>query len=293
MRAFAPLAVLLLGGCTFDEHLPEVDIHGTVVVPRAAATRIVTNPQTGEDEEIVDKRAIGPIFMGAYASIDEAGLNYDFPHPEIGPIFLEGETGNAYPYGGGTVGRFDFACYQALICKVVTGRFTTYSDLLDYFENVAQQPVIDDGGSIVDSDAAFQARCFELLNYTDDDELGFLTQDEDKLDFIENTDGDFEADFDLWAVTYYQNMQIWGWHDTPDENYNFATCTENRGEQNNEYSNDFQYGANIPDVLNFPGENISEGDYIVSSPISFSQEDADAFRDANEEPTIVLDYLAD
>jgi len=293
MSAFVPLALLLTGGCTFDEHLPQVDIQGTVVIPRAAATRQVPNAATGQTEEVVDPRAIGPVFMGAFASIDEPGLNYDFPHPEIGPIFLEGETGNAYPYGGGTVGRFDFACYQAMVCKVVTGRFTTYEDILDYFDEVVQESVVDDRGGVVDSADAFQAYCFELFNYTDDAELGFLTETEDALDFVENTDGDFEADFDLWAVTYYQGMQIWGWVDTPDEAYNFSTCDENRGQNNQEYANDYQYGANVPDVLNFPGENISEGDYVVSSPIAFDYEDADAFRDAGDEPTVIIDFLAD
>jgi len=293
MTAFAPLALLLAGGCTFNEHLPQVDIHGTVVIPREAATRQVLNAATGQLEEVVDSRAIGPVFLGAYASIDEPGLNYDFPHPEIGPIFKEGETGNAYPYGGGTVGRFDYACYQALVCKVVTGRFTTYDDILDYFETVVQEPVVDDRGTAVDSEAAFQAYCFELFNYTDDDELGFLTQDEDDLDFVENSAGDFEAEYDLWAVDYYQGMQIWGWLDTPDEAYNFSTCDVDRGENNQEYSNDYRYGANVPDVLNFPGENISEGDYIISAPITLDFEDADAFRDAGEEPTVTIDYLAD
>ena len=39
--------------------------------------------------------------------------------------------GNAYPYGGGSVGRYDFACFSSVACKVVTGRFTDYDDILD------------------------------------------------------------------------------------------------------------------------------------------------------------------
>ncbi len=287
MRFLTPLLIALSAGCAFDEHLPQVDIHGTVVVPREAATRTVYNIQTGQDEEIVDPRSIGAVFLGAFASIDEAGLNYDFPHPELGPIFKEDEPGNAYPYGGGTVGRFEFACYQALVCKVVTGRFTSYDDLLDYFTNVVQEPVVDDLGSVVDSAAAFQAYCFELFNYTDDDELRFFSDD---LDFVENSDGDFEADYDMWQVTYYQNMQLWGWVDSPDENYRFSTCDSGRGGQNQEYNNNYYYGANVIDVLNFPGENISAGDFVVGDPATITAEDADAFRDSQEEPRLVIDF---
>lgn len=290
MRFLTPILIALSAGCAFDEHLPQVDIHGTIVVPREAATRTVYNNQTGQDEEVVDPRAIGPVFLGAFASIDEAGLNYDFPHPELGPIFKEGEPGNTYPYGGGTVGRFEFACYQALVCKVVTGRFTSYDDLLDYFTNVAQEPVVDDRGSVVDSAAAFQAYCFELFNYTDDDELRFFS---DELDFVENSDGDFEAEYDMWQVTYYQNMQLWGWVDVPDETYRFSTCDPNRGGENQEYNNNYQYGANVADVLNFPGENISSGDYVISEPATITAEDADAFRDSEEEPRLVIDYLVE
>jgi hypothetical protein len=260
MRPLAPLLLVLSAGCTFNEHLPQVDIQGTVVVPREAATVQVYNAATDTTSE-------------------------------IGPVFGEGDPGNTYPYGGGTVGRFDYACYQSLVCKVVTGRFESYDDILDYFANVAQQPVVDEQGSEVSSAAAFQAACFELFNYTADFELAFLALD--GPDFVENTDGDFEASFDMWQVNHYQNMQIWGWVDTPDEQFNFSTCNESRGQENQEYANDYRYGANVVDVLNFPGENISAGDWVASEGFTITTEDADAFRENPVEPRIVLDYLVE
>ena len=79
------LIVALLVGCgEFDEHLPQVDIQGTLVLPRAAATRTVVNPTTGEPEEMTDARFIGPIYMGAFASVNED--DFPYPHPEIGPV---------------------------------------------------------------------------------------------------------------------------------------------------------------------------------------------------------------
>ena len=113
--------------CTFEENLPQVDLEGTVRIPVEAAT--FTLGQNDDAREVTDARGIGPVFVGAFPSIQK--VLYDFAHPEIGPIV--GEDGNTYPYGGNTIGRFDWACYQTLACKVVTGRFSNYDDVLDFF----------------------------------------------------------------------------------------------------------------------------------------------------------------
>ena len=106
---------LLQLGCTFDENLPHKDLVGTVRIPKEAIT--ITVGQDDEAREITDPRVLGPVYIGAYPSISE-GL-YPFAHPEMGPILSEGQDGNTYPYGGSSVGRFDWACYQRLACKTV------------------------------------------------------------------------------------------------------------------------------------------------------------------------------
>lgn len=284
-----PLLVLA-AGCTFEENLPEVDITGTVVVPRAAATRTLA-----DGSEVVDPRAIGPIWLGIYPSVEEAGLLFDYPHPEMGPVYQDGIRGNAYPYGGGSVGRFDYACFQSLKCKVVTGRFTDFEDILDYFENVVESPVIDNYGAEVESADYFRNYCYELFEYTADYELSFLSGFDDDgnalTSFVENPEGDFEATFNVYHTPMTQGMQLWGWVDVPSELHTFSTCDDNDGQYGGEYNeNNVYYGTNQYDLLNFPSLYIASGDYVVTEPHTFTSESAEAFRDSPEEPRIVIDF---
>jgi hypothetical protein len=287
---------LLIGGCAFDEHLPQADISGTVVIPRAAATRDITNPNTGEVESLTDVRLIGPVWLGLFPDVVGAGELFEYPHPEMGPVYLEGIPGNTYPYGGGSVGRFDFACFESVRCMVTTGRFKDYDDILDFFSNVANRPVTDPFGVEVESAAYFQSYCYELFDYTADYELSFIScADPDDpencgLHFEENAAGDFEADFTLWQSTYHQNMKIWGWMDAPSEYFTYSTCDEGRGNYNSEYANGFYYGANHSDLLNFPSYYITEGDYVVEQAPVIDQEDADTYRDAAPSHLVNIDY---
>lgn len=297
MRIFiVTTAALSLAGCTFDEHLPQVDVTGTVILPQEAAIYTVTDPKTGETSEVEDVRAIGPVFLGAFPSINTNDFGY--PHPEMGPIIVEGTPGNTYPYGGGTVGRYDFACFSDLSCRIVTGRFTSFEDILDWYNVTLDDPVVDEFGQVVDSAEYFRAYCYELFDFTTDRELTFLSEylDADgnlvnSMDFEKNADGDYEAQFDLWQLTYKENMQLWGWMDTPSEKFTFSTCDIDRGQQNNEYSNEYYYGANFTDLLNYPSKYIYEGDWAVQDPYIFTEPDADAFRDAAPDVTVRMDHL--
>lgn len=281
--------LLMTTGCTFDEHLPQVDISGTVVLPKAAATRNVTNPATGESREVTDVRNIGPVVLGVFPSIQNN--LFDYPHPEMGPILDDDIPGNTYPYGGGTLGRMDFACFEHLACKVSTGRFKDYEDVLDWWANTLYDPVQDEFGAEVESPDYFRQYCYELFEVTADYELAFISG-EDGLDFVENSDGDFEADFSIYQIDYHQDMALWGWVDTPSANFTFPTCDIEAGQQNTEYVNDFQYGVGRFDLLNFPGQYIGTGDFVVGEDdvVNFSQPDADAFREADETYTVNMAF---
>ncbi|MCB9795513.1 MAG: hypothetical protein H6741_22635 [Alphaproteobacteria bacterium] len=295
MTTMLPL-LLLSVGCSLDEHLPQVDVSGTVVVPRAAATRMITDAN-GNEVEHVDPRYIGPIYLGAYPEIRDD--LFDYPHPEMGPVVSEGIPGDTYPYGGGSVGRFDFACFESTVCKVVTGRYADYDDLLEFFRDYVGQPITDEFGAEVVSTEYYRSYCYDLFEYTADYEMDFISgyaEDEDGnltalTSFTENADGDFEASFDMWQVTYYQGMKLWGWMDSPNERFTFSTCNPDDGQQNNQYTNDFTYGSEFTNLLNFPSLYIHEGDYVISEPYEATAEDADAFRDEDPSPVLRFDFL--
>lgn len=285
------LALLLASACTFNEHLPEVDITGTVVVPRAAATRMVTNPRTGETTEVVDPRFIGPVYLGAFSGVNE--IDFDFPHPDVGPIISSSELPDTYPYGGGTAGRFAFGCYSSTACKVVTGRYESFEDLLSFFSDVVGSPITDESGTPVASADYYRAYCYDLFEYTADFELQFLTG-EGGVQFTENADGDFEAPFDLWHTVYKKGMRIWGWVDTPGESasdpFSFSTCNPNDGLQLSQYNADLRSGNAYTNVLNFPSTYVSLGDFVVQDAPELTWEDADEFRDQNPSVDVTIDF---
>lgn len=288
LRSTTPcvLALVLASGCGLNEHLPQVDISGTVVIPRAAATRTIENPATGALEEVTDARFIGPVYLGAYPDIKDDLFSY--PHPEMGPIIDTDLPGNTYPYGGGSVGHFDFACFESTRCKVVTGRYADYNSLLEFHRDSVGTPIVDEFGAEVESEDYYRAYCYNLFEYTADYEMIWLAGED--LDFEENSDGDFEAGFDMWQVTYYPNMKIWGWMDAPNEKFIFSTCDEERGQRNQEYTNDFEYGASYTNLLNYPSLYIHEGDFVVEEPYEATAEDADAFRAEGVEPRLVFSH---
>lgn len=262
----------LLGGC-WQENLPDIDIVGTVVVPRAAATRALPvldadgNLQYDGDgnvitEDVTDPRLIGPIYLGAFSGVD--AVSFDYPHPTMGPIITADAPGDTFPYGGTTVGRIDFACYEFLACKVSTGRFTDYADLLDYFEMIGS-PVVDYRGQSVDSASAFQQYCYDYFYVTSDQELSFIGEPM----FTENGDRDFEASFYMAHTTYYEGMALWGFMDGPDilatqpENEaTYNTCNQSAGRQQYDYDQEFYEGGPFSDILNYPSKYVQPGDWV-------------------------------
>lgn len=284
------LVLALATGC-YVENLPQVDIKGRVVLPAAAATRDVpvfdADGNVVGTESVEDPRLIGPVFLGAYPGIDT--ISFPYPHPVMGPIITEATPGDTYPYGGTSVGRFDFACYQALACKVVTGRFNSYDDVLDYFANLMGTPVTDEHGSEVIASDVFQQECYDYYKITSDQELTFLGSDQ----FVKQDDGTYAADYNMAHTTLVEGMTLWGFMDAPrifeyvaggsyqaSENGSFTTCNEALGNNHVEYDQDFYEGAPQGDILNFPSFYIQKDDWVADGLTVVMAED--------ETPTITL-----
>lgn len=276
--------IAILAGC-YNENLPQVDLTGKLVVPREAATRdIPTFDENGDidgAETVTDPRLLGPIFLGAFSGIDQESFAY--PHPSMGPIISPDYPGDTFPYGGTTVGRFDFACYEALACKVVTGRFTSYSDVLDYFKNVLGKPVTDSHGNEVLYSDTFQQECYRLFHATSDEEFAFIGPEA----FTENADGDFEAEFLMPHTTLVPGMALWGYMDAPlvstevaDLNGSFDTCDDSLGNQRYDYDQNYYEGQPYPDILNYPSLYLRAGDWVTDGTTTVQS--------ADDQPVITL-----
>ena len=263
------LSVLLLAqlqGCAFDENLNSHDLRGTVKIPLAATQFLYGS---GDDAQILDDiRALGPLYLGVYPGIEE-GL-YPYPHPAMGPILSEGQDGNAYPYGGNTVGRFDWACYQQLVCKVSTGRFEDYADIIDFFDNVLEDPIRTLNGEVVGSSTEYQERCFEVEYATGDNEMLFVGERDFRIE------GDFlVADVVIPHVPMNDGMKVWGWVDMPSPSYEYSTCDPTVGDTVNYYAESYDLGTNAIDVLNYPGKYIDYGDWVVQVPAVITDPNVD------------------
>jgi hypothetical protein len=264
--------IAFTSGCAFEETaLQHEDIIGTVRLPKAAVQLTLIDDETGEERIVEDTRAIGPVYLGAYPSVKE-GL-YPYLHPEMGPILETDTPGNTYPYGGTTVGRFDWACYESLQCKIVTGRFENWDDILEFFADTLESPVTDSQGEEVMTGTEFQEYCYEVMYYTNDDEVSFVTEEPD---FEWSSDGEYlEAEVNLLHTLYMEGMAIWGWVDMPTASGDFSTCNPNDGEYHSYYADQFYAGANYDNLLNFPGLRIDEGDWIVDDPAIITDPDAE------------------
>ena len=268
------LILLTALGC-YQENLPEMDFTGTVSIPVEAATRDVpTFDDAGAvngSQSVTDPRFIGPVFLGAYAGIDTTSFGY--PHPAMGPILDPSTPGDAFPYGGTSVGRYDFACYDMLACKVVTGRFADYSDLLDYFKLIGQ-PVTDFDGTVIEDQSTFQQQCYYYYHVTSDQELSFIGDTDFALNDVDGdgapSPGDtYDAPFTMPHTTYYEGMAIWGYMDAPTisatspaTNGTFTTCQLTNSHTVNEYNNTYTEGEEVSDALNYPSSSITTGDWV-------------------------------
>lgn len=288
-------SLALLGACKYDEGLVIRDITGTVTLPEDAATRTVTHTD-GTDHDITDDpRLLGPVYLGLYPSVRE-GL-YEYSHPEIGPVFQTGVPGDTYPYGGTSVGDFRYACFQQLTCRVVSGRFVDFDDMVGWFNDELDQPFTDAFGNKVDNGEYVRQTCYDLLHYTSDEEIR-ITATEDKnedgsldagdLDFVQQNDGTWEAEFTIWQQEYFENAEdgtgftLWGWMDAPSESFRFSTCNPEEGYYQTEYNAEYYAGVQYDILLNRPAQFISGGDYVSSEGFVFGSPD--------DSPTLTLDY---
>lgn len=272
--------LLAAAGCAYQETLPEKDITGTVVIPAAALTRTLFDGTT-----VTDTRLIGPVFLGAFSGIDT--ISFAYPHPSMGPIITTNTPGDTYPFGGTTIGRYDFACYPSLACKVVTGRYESYDDILDYFANSLANPVKDAEGNVVENGTTYQQECFDYFHATSDAEMSFLGD----LDFQENSDGDFEAEFMMAHTVLVDGMVLWGWMDAPsidlanpDSSGEYSTCSPTAGRENTLYDQTFYEGRVYSDVLNTPSTYINTGDWISQGT------DAEIIHSEDDHPVVRMDF---
>lgn len=297
-----PAVVFLALGCSYSEEFEIQNLSGTVLLPRAAVTRDIAGAD-GTVETVTDPRLIGPVYLGLYAGVLGANEVASFPHPEIGPVYRDDTPGDAYPYGGTTVGDMRYPCIEDLACRIVSDRYTSYDDIVNWFNEVIDQPLHDAKGEVIDNGGLIQQTCFDLLEVYTDDEVNLLPSDDnedgkiDKLDlqFQENADGDFEAEFTIWQqeMFYDQNdtdgdpraFSLWGFVDMPSTgSYNFSTCNAGTGFGLllGEYNSEFWSGRVAPDVLNFPSLYITEGDWVASTGFEWSKWD--------DRPVLAIDF---
>jgi len=295
-------ALLLAPGCAFEEGLIIENLRGTVSIPIEAASRTIQDEDGNLIEIEADPRLLGPVYLGLYSKIEEANVVEDYPHPEFGPQFQPGVSGDAFPYGGTTVGDLRFACLPDLSCKLTSGRFQDWDSIVDWFRRL-NVPLTDLEGAEIPNGEYLRQVCYDFLNVTSDEEVR-VTAYEDRdgdgeLDLDFRREGDFfVADFEmLQQELFYDRDQedctpgrdcrgfsLWGWMDAPAaSDFSFTTC-DPQPELNLvivEYNTEFEPGAAYPETLNFPSRYITTGDYVSSREFVWS--------DIYDEPDLVLD----
>lgn len=269
-RTLLTLALVpLAAACTYQEGLEIHDLQGKVVLPEAAGTRTTQSGNLIED----DVRLIGPVYLGLYPSVQSGTREY--PYPEIGPSFQTGVPGDTYPYGGTTVGDLRYACFEFLTCKVISGRYVDFDDLVQWFNEELETPIVDAFGNEVTNGEYFRQTCFDLLEYTSDEEIRITATedvngdgkiDELDLDFVQRNDGKFEADFTIYQQEWFEGFSMWGWMDAPSEtNFRFSTCDPDDGFFLNEYNEEYYGGRQFRELLNFPSNYIGPGDWVPAA----------------------------
>lgn len=281
------LLVATLSACVENpEGFTTRNLHGEIILPAEAATRTFPNIA----EPVVDPRLIGPVYLGLYPSVKQGILPYT--HPEIGPVYQAGIPGDAYPYGGTSVGDIRFPCIEFLKCKVVSGRYVDFDQMVTWFNETLEMPIVDSRGSAVTSGDYVAQACYDQLRYVAEEEIrltatqdrnedGFL--DEGDLDFVEQNDGTWRAEFTIYQQEYFENVEtgtgftLWGWMDAPSERNNqFTTCSPTGGYQETEYNLDFDAGRPARDLLNFPSIYIGGGDYVAQEGFVYSSPEDEA-----------------
>lgn len=250
-------AVVALTGC-FNEELPQGNLTGTVVIPGDYAADITE---------------IGQVYLGLFEGFDPYQLGY--PYPKTGPRVGDNPIGDALPYGGTTVGTYAYACYRALNCQVLTGRYDSLQAILDKY------PVELESGDMATEEDLFD-QCTWYYGWNGLAEFNFIG--DGQLDFVKNGDGDWEAPFQAWNTEAPAGAILWGFVDN-----DFTTCNIDQGVVNRRREDDdnfFREGTNFVDVLNFPDKYITPGDWISETPVVLEADQRDGYQ-------IVLDYVRD
>jgi hypothetical protein len=300
------LVCLLLAGCGWDEGLLIQNLHGRVFISKDLLTREVLNEDGTTSTIGPDVRLIGPVYLGLYSGILPANTIERYPYPEVGPQYLEDVGGNTYPYGGTTIGDLRYPCLSNLVCKLTSGRFVDYDSMVTWFNGVGQ-PIVDESNQPVTDGAYLQQTCFQLLDVTSDKEVRLTAYedvngdgklDEKDLDFVDNGDGYYAANFTIWQQQFYwdQNQEnctpgtdckgfsLWGWMDAPAvTDYSFSTCDPDSGFLNTWYNSNFQGGAAFVDTLNFPSTYVAAGDVAATEGYEWD--------DIYAEPDLYLDFV--
>jgi hypothetical protein len=228
-------ALLLLLPACFEEEIPEGDLSGRLILPASHG---------------IDPRDLGVVYVGVYESIDAEALG--FPYPTMGPRVGDQDFGDALPYGGSTVGEYAFACIRALACQVVTGRYETFGDVVDGLDLGSSDPPLDAQGLF--------DQCSWYYGYHQEEEFNFVGAR--LLDFAEQDDGDWSAEFSVLHSLLPAGARLWAFADNDQ-----TTCSSQGGVVNRRIGEDGQYfreGSNATDVLNFPARYITEGDLLSS-----------------------------
>ncbi len=300
-------------GC-YDEGLIIQDLVGTVVIPKDAATmdftREVTDdngdpvldPATGDPQEevvtVTDVRLIGPVFIGLYASVRDDLFSY--PYPETGPVSGAAQelgVGDAYPYGGTTLGDFRYACFEFFQCQMVSGRYESFESIISWWRDTVGVPLVDASGEEITSADAFVQTCYQLRRWTSEEEIQ-LTPTSDRngddvidagdLDFVEDGDN-FVGEFVIPEAEFFEDMTAWAFMERPGPTnlttgpLSYNTCNPTLGYQEFTYNQNWRAGTQFQDVLNRPAAYTETGDYVSSTGFTWAD-------DPFEPAEIVLDF---
>jgi len=238
----ALLCCSLLGAC-YEESIPEQNLDGQVVIP---------------GDMVDDPREAGMIYLGIYEGFDPEQLGY--PYPTTGPRVGDNPIGDALPYGGTSVGAYAYACYRALRCKVISGRYDSLEALLD------TNPV-EEEEEFASAEQMYD-QCSWYYGWNSLGEFSFIG--DDQLDFSRDSAGDWVADFRAWHTRIPTGAILWAFADN-----DFTTCSPDQGPVNRRRSDDDQYfreGSNFNDVLNFPDKYLTEGDFISETVATIEAE---------------------
>ncbi|MFK7930171.1 MAG: hypothetical protein AB8H79_18410, partial [Myxococcota bacterium] len=170
-------------------------------------------------------------------------------------------------------------CLSDLVCRVTSGRYGDYDDLVDWYATYYQDPILDKAGVEVQSGEYIRQTCFQELRATSDEEVRFTatvdrdengTIDTNDLQFVENADGDMEAEFTIFQQEFVPGFKLWGWMDSPSPvDGRLNTCDPLAGFNGGDYNDQFTGGVQRNDLLNYPNDHIQQGDWVVSDPFVY------------------------